>query len=386
MSLLNIAVLVGGRSTEHQVSLVSGQSVISALNKEKYNVIPVGISKSGQWLYGDRVIEYMKSGKGEPPAQVYPAIDPEHPRIFTDDQSVSLPIDVVFPALHGTYGEDGTVQGLLECMNVPYVGAGVLGSSLCMDKIWQKQICRQSGLPVPDYLWFYKQDWQEKSANSDQLLQGQVVCPSHADYCRAVEEHLGYPVFVKPAGLGSSVGISRAHDRNTLLTAVDTAIRFDEKILIEAAVPNVREIEVAVLGNLRPRASVPGEVVPSNEFYDYNAKYVDNASVLNIPAPLDQNLQTQIQQTAVKSFLAADTRGMARVDFLLNAKTGAYYLNELNTIPGFTEISMYAKLWDASGIPYQTLLDHLIDLAVERHRTRRDLQVNYTPKTDWFKE
>jgi D-alanine-D-alanine ligase len=273
-------------------------------------------------------------------------------------------LDVVFPVLHGPYGEDGTVQGLLELAGLPYVGAGVTSSALAMDKILFKDVIRAHGLPVVPDLSFKRKRWEaEREAVLD-----------------AVEAALGYPVFTKPANLGSSVGVSKCHDRAGLIAGLDKAALFDRKLLVEQAVPHAREIEVSVLGNDEPIASLPGEIVPSREFYDYVAKYIDEgpeASQLLIPAPLSEALTAEIRSLAVQTFQIIDGAGMARVDFLLNGETDALYVNEVNTIPGFTSISMYAKLWEATGISYATLISRLIDLALERHADRQRSRTTY---------
>jgi len=266
----------------------------------------------------------------------------------------------VFPVLHGTYGEDGTVQGLLELAGLPYVGSGVLGSALGMDKVAMKAVFRAHGLPIGDYVAVQRSAWR---ARPEAIV-------------AEVEARLGYPVFTKPANLGSSVGVAKAHNREELVRGLDLAARFDRRLLVEAGI-NAREIECAVLGNDDPIASVPGEVVPSNEFYDYRAKYIDNASGLFIPARLPAETAAQIRDVAVRAFLALDCAGMARVDFFLCKDTGRVYLNEVNTIPGFTAISMYPKLWEASGVPYPELVDRLIELALERHEDRRATQTSY---------
>jgi D-alanine-D-alanine ligase len=276
-------------------------------------------------------------------------------------------VDVVFPVLHGTFGEDGTVQGLLELSGVPYVGGGVLCSSLAMDKIAFKDVMKSHGIPTADYLWVSRREW---SASPESFLD-------------RVERELGYPVFTKPANLGSSVGISKCRDRDELRRGLGEAVRFDRRVMVEWAVPAAREIEVAVLGNENPSASVPGEIIPSREFYDYAAKYLDSgddASKLLIPAPLAPAREALIRDLAVQAFKAIDGAGMARVDFLLNGETGDVYLNEINTIPGFTPISMYPKLWEASGVPYAQLLDCLIDLALDRHEENERSERVYYPK------
>ncbi len=280
------------------------------------------------------------------------------------DQAVvtGLNLDLIFPVLHGPYGEDGTIQGLLELANVPYVGAGVLASAVGMDKDLMKVVFGARGLPICAYSVVRRHDWDRRQA----------------DIVREVEAELGYPVFVKPANLGSSVGISKAKERDGLIQAIDLAGSFDRKIVVEAAVPDAREIECAVLGNDDPEASVPGEIIPSREFYDYEAKYIDDASQVVIPADLPDATVARIQQLSVAAFKAIDCAGMARVDFLLSRGSDAVYVNEVNTIPGFTTISMYAKLWAASGVDYPALLDRLIAFAIERHAAKQELRTSVT--------
>ncbi len=352
---LTIGVIFGGRSGEHEVSLVSARSVMAALDPGKYEIIPIGISREGRWLStGDphqRLQSLIEQGSSahasaEPPggSGLIPGIEAEgFPKV-----------DVVFPVLHGTYGEDGTIQGLFEMAGIPYVGAGVLGSALCMDKIASKMIMRASGLPVADFFPLTRQRWQEEA--------GAVVAE--------IEDYLGYPCFVKPANLGSSVGITKAHDRDGLRAGLELAAEYGQRLLVEQGI-DAREIEVSVLGNEDAIASIPGEIIPCREFYDYQAKYVDDRSELLIPAPLPDELAAEIRSLAVQAYLAHDGGGMARVDFLLDRHTLRPFVNELNTIPGFTPISMYPKLWEASGLPYPQLLDRLIELALERFADRK---------------
>ncbi len=377
MRRLKVAVLFGGRSGEHEVSIMSARSVMRALDPEKYEIIPVGITRQGRWIIGADPVKALESEDftgarfaaifadparqglwADTTAQVsstnHLAVG-SHPNGSMESTLTSLSqVDVVFPVLHGTFGEDGTVQGLLELAGIPYVGGGVLNSALAMDKIAFKDIARARGLPIADYVWTTRRQWQaEPEAVMDE-----------------VERKLGYPVFTKPANLGSSVGITKCHNRDELRQGLEEAARYDRRILAEWAVPNAREIEVSVLGNEEPTASIPGEIIPSREFYDYAAKYLDqgeNASQLLIPAPLDEATTQRVQRLAIEAYRAIDGAGMARVDFLLNRTTGELYVNEINTIPGFTAISMYPKLWEASGLPYSRLLDCLIDLALERH-------------------
>jgi D-alanine-D-alanine ligase len=371
---IRVGVIFGGRSAEHEVSLVSATSVINALDKEKYEILPIGITPEGRWLSSREAVALLKE-KGN--------IDnlPEHilvpdPRkrglvpLKNATAGVSLhPVDVVFPVLHGTYGEDGTIQGLFELADVPYVGAGVLGSALGMDKVVQKQLLRQVKIPVTPDICFLYSDFVE----------------SPKRFIASIERTLRYPCFIKPANLGSSVGITKAHDRQELIEAIHLAGEYDLKVLVERAVKDAREIECSVLGNDDPIASLPGEIIPSNEFYDYDAKYVDGKSRAIIPAKLPRAVVKRVQQYAVEGFKVLNCSGMARVDFLVSRGTDRIYLNELNTIPGFTSISMYPKLWQASGLSYSGLLDRLIELALERHRAKAKLKTTYHPKADWYK-
>jgi D-alanine-D-alanine ligase len=372
---IRVGVIFGGRSSEHEVSLVSATSVIQALDKDKYEVIPIGITKQGKWLSSSQTLALLKYGKGLdriPERVLLP--DPTQKGLveFRSDgvSTTYKPLDVVFPVLHGPYGEDGTIQGLLDLANIPYVGAGVLGSALGMDKIVQKQIFERIGLPVAEYRAFLLKEYQH----------------SPRFWVREIEEAFSYPCFIKPANLGSSVGITKAHTRKQLQKGIVEAGRYDRKILVERGIENAREIECSVLGNDDPRVSVPGEVVPSNEFYDYDAKYVDGKSRIIIPAELPAKVTKKIQELAVKAFKAIDCSGMARVDFLVTRTRYEIYICEVNTIPGFTSISMYPKLWEASGLPYPKLLDVLIELAIERHRERNKLQTSFKTKSRWYKE
>jgi len=366
-----VAILFGGKSGEHEVSLISARSVMAALDKDKYDIYPIGITKEGRWITsGDPMALLCGEGdhplgvleEGEEKATPGTALERAPGRDLVPGTSRGRfpDVDVVLPILHGTFGEDGTVQGLLELADLPYVGAGVLGSALGMDKVAQKHILRANGLPVVDFVPILRSRWQREP---------EAVIAE-------VERYLKYPVFVKPANLGSSVGITKAHHREELRQGLDLAARFDRRLLVEAGI-NAREIECAVLGNDAPIASVPGEIIPCNEFYDYRAKYLDEGSELLIPAPLSEETSARVRALAIQAFLAIDCAGMARVDFFLCKETGRLYINELNTIPGFTPISMYPKLWEASGIPYAELLDRLIELAIERHEDKHRSKTSY---------
>ncbi len=345
---LKVGVIFGGKSGEHEVSLVSAQGIMNAMDKEKYEIIPIGIAKDGRWITSGDPMKVLESGMEEGIASASLPSD-----LFKE-------VDVIFPVLHGPYGEDGTIQGLLELADIPYVGAGVLGSALGMDKIAMKAIFRAHGLPVLDHLALKRKDWER---DPEEMM-------------RRIEERLGYPCFIKPANLGSSVGISKVHDRSELAPALELAASYDRKMLAERGV-KAREIECSVLGNDDPIASVPGEIIPCREFYDYIAKYIDNRSELIIPAPLSPEMTKKVQELSIKAYLAIDCAGMARVDFLLDKDSGQLYIGEVNTIPGFTPISMYPKLWEASGISYSELIDRLIELALERHADKSRSRTSY---------
>ncbi|RLC74757.1 MAG: D-alanine--D-alanine ligase A [Chloroflexi bacterium] len=375
---IRVGVIFGGRSGEHEVSLMSAQSVMNALDKKKYEIVPIGITREGRWIASGDPLKALLAG--DPDASRPAALlgDPSRRglmRLDDTEQAIRATrlteLDVVFPVLHGTYGEDGTVQGLLELAGIPYVGAGVIGSVLGLDKIAFKDIMRAHNLPIVDDVTFKRKEWD---ADPDEVLE-------------RVEAALDYPVFTKPANLGSSVGISKCHDRAGLAAGLTEAARYDRKLIVEAAVPQAREIEVSVLGNDDPIASLPGEIIPSREFYSYESKYIDGgdqASQLLIPAPISPEMTEQVRDLAVRVYKVIDCAGMARADFLLSGESdpgpGKLYVNEVNTIPGFTSISMYPKLWEASGIPYPELVDRLIDLALERYRDKARSETLYQPK------
>lgn len=358
---LRIGLIFGGRSGEHEVSLASAKSVMENLDRDKYEIVPIGITPTGSWLLGAEPAQLMAAQQGvaHESTEVTLTGDPNLRRLIPI-QSTSQPLgesgnlDVVFPVLHGTYGEDGTLQGLLEMANVPYVGCGVLGAALGMDKEKMKMVFQSVGLPIVDSLTYRRNEWER---SPETILD-------------AIEQRLGYPNFVKPVNLGSSVGINKAHNRTELEHALHVAAEYDRKIIIERGI-DCRELECAVLGNDEPIVSVVGEVIASNEFYDYNAKYIDNKSQVIIPANLPQATAEEVRRQAVQAFLALDLSGLARVDFFLEKSTSRVYINEVNTLPGFTQISMYPKLWEASGIPYAELLNRLIELAIERHEDRQ---------------
>jgi D-alanine-D-alanine ligase len=354
---LRIAILFGGRSGEHEVSLMSARSVLSVLDADKYEVTQVGITHDGRWFTGTNALEALENETTDSLEQVIFSPDPSERGLYVlrNTQYVKLSdIDVFFPVMHGTYSEDGTMQGLLEMADVAYVGAGVVGSSVGMDKGIFKDVMVANNIPVVDTLVVLRREIEED-------LEAVI---------RKTEAMCGYPIFTKPANLGSSVGITKCNNRSDLQEGLFEAASFDRRVLVQRGVKNVREIEVSVLGNDDPQASVPGEVEPSREFYSYESKYVDGTSGLLIPAPLSPEMTELIRQIAVRAYKAIDCAGMARVDFLLDKDTEAIYLNEVNTIPGFTKISMYPKLWEATGLPYARLVDRLIELALERKAER----------------
>jgi D-alanine-D-alanine ligase len=398
MKKLRVGILFGGRSGEHEVSLLSAASVFNAIDKAKYEVVPIGITKEGRWLTAadaERLLQgrggdesgsqahlpqaHLRAGDPEatPGAAVLARgeavmVPPEpqrQPGSLTPFQTEAgltrrvsdraINVDIIFPVLHGTFGEDGTIQGLLELADIPYVGAGVLGSAAGMDKDVMKSLFLAAGLPIVKHVTVLRSAWEAEPKKVQKL----------------VESKLRYPVFVKPANLGSSVGISKAHARKELGPAIEEAAKFDRKIVIEEGVggkkQKAREIECSVLGNDKPEASVPGEIVPGKEFYDYTAKYVDEGSQLIIPAKLSKTETRKIQQLAISAFKAVDCSGLARVDFLMDPKNRKTYLNEINTMPGFTAISMYPKLWAASGLAYPDLIERLIRLGQERHEEKK---------------
>jgi D-alanine-D-alanine ligase len=350
---LRVGVLFGGRSGEHEVSLASAASIIRGLDPQKYEAVPIGITKEGHWLIGagaqKMLPEVLRTGQ-----RVVMSADPTESALMPLDGSPrGQKLDVVFPVIHGTFGEDGTMQGLLELAGLPFVGAGVLGSAIGMDKDVAKKLMQVAGIPVVPWIAVQRADWEHQPK----------------EIRRGIEKKFKYPVFVKPATLGSSVGMTKVHSRAELGPALDLAAEFAIKIIVERAV-SAREIEVSVLGNHDPRASIPGEIVPHREFYDYAAKYLEEGTQLLIPAKLTKSEVKKVQAMAVTAFRALELSGMARVDFFIEKRGGKIFLNEVNTIPGFTSISMYPKLWEANGIPFRELISKLIDLALEQHREK----------------
>jgi D-alanine-D-alanine ligase len=370
---LRVGVMFGGRSGEHEVSLMSARSILRALDPQKYSVTQIGLTYEGNWLVGEDVIEALSQSRADQLAPAFIIPDPRWRGLYQVNRQAQgelleclAELDVVFPVLHGPFGEDGTVQGLLEMADMAYVGAGVVGSAVGMDKGVFKDVMRAHDIPVVDWM----------IVNRGQIEQN--VEPVIEQAMKLAE----FPLFVKPANLGSSVGITKCNSRSDLFEGLFEAIRFDRRVLIERGVAPVREIEVSVLGNENPQVSIPGEVLPSREFYSYEAKYIDNRSQLLIPAPLSPELTRRIQDLALRAYQAIDCAGMARADFLLEkgssaGETGALYLGELNTIPGFTNISMYPKLWEASSLPYPALVDRLIELAMERKHERDRTECRY---------
>lgn len=363
-----VAVVFGGRSGEHDVSLMSARSIIRFIDREKFDVVPVGITRDGRWIMPSDPAKALELGLdavgGEHVAILGdPSVEPGL-RLVNDGVGAGgfEPVDVVFPILHGTYGEDGTVQGLLDLAGIPYVGPGVLGSAAGMDKEIMKALFTQAGLPVVDYKVYKRKDWEQ---NPNAILDDVEAC-------------FAYPCFVKPANLGSSVGVSKARDRDGLAAALGDAARYDRKLIVETAVPEAREIECSVLGNDEPIASIVGEVVPCNEFYDYRAKYLDDASELIIPADLPADLVELVREYSIRAYQALDCAGLSRVDFLLSQKDNQLFINEVNTIPGFTHASMYPRLWEASGISYPELITRLIELAIERHDDKKKSTTFYS--------
>jgi len=366
MKRIRLALIYGGRSSEHEVSLRSARSIAAALDREKYEPILIGIDPTGRWhLHSEREFERITGvslgqvSGSTPEVALTPAPKQGELLPLGGSQDSVARVDVAFPVLHGQYGEDGTVQGLLELAEVPYVGSGVLGSALGIDKDVQKRLLRDASLPVVDYVVLRPRDWQHGRGEA-----------------RRRAEELPYPVFVKPANLGSSVGVTKVHEAAELDAAIEVAFSFDDKILIERGI-DAREIECSVLGNEFPEVSVAGEVCPTDEFYSYEAKYVnENGATFIIPAPLSAELAERIRSMAAAAFHAIECEGMARVDFFLERGSDRVYVNELNTIPGFTSISQYPKLWEASGLSYPALLDRLIQLALDRHDRRARLRTD----------
>lgn len=363
---VRVGVIFGGRSGEHDVSLRSAQAIMRALRQSCFEVVPIGITRQGRWIAsGDPLAELAATSRlplapgdeTDAPAAEAPAttalVSQSDATLDVAAASWLREIDVVFPVLHGPYGEDGTVQGFFELADLPYVGAGVLTSAVAMDKAVARQLFDHAGLPIAPWLWVLRREWERDPEG----------------VAARIEAEIGFPCFTKPANLGSSVGVVKVHHAGELPAAMDEAARHDRKIVVERGI-DARELEVSVLGNDDPIASVVGEIVPANEFYDYEAKYVDERSRLLIPAPIAPEQAAEIQEIAIRAYRVLDAAGMARVDFLMDRQSGAIYLSEVNTIPGFTAISMYPKLWEASGLSFEALVTRLVELAIERHADR----------------
>ena len=365
---IRVGLIFGGRSGEHEVSFCSASSIIKAIDKDKYTVVPIGITKEGRWISPQDSELALQSGKIEGKSTVILLNDPSGRTLVCidnnqrfDKSSALERLDVIFPVLHGPYGEDGTVQGLLELADIPYVGAGVAASAISMDKDLMKTIFQQKGLPILKWMTIKRKEWQKDKEKILSLIQNGFE----------------YPLFVKPTNLGSSVGITKVHKKEELEKAIDLASSYDRKILIEEGLEEAREIECGVLGNDEPQASVVGEVKPAGEFYDYDSKYIDKETQLIVPADLPDGVSRKVQEIALRAFKAVDAAGMARVDFFVSKKENKIYLSEINTIPGFTSVSMYPRLWKASGIPYSDLIDQLIQLALERHQDKNQNKISY---------
>lgn len=387
MQKTRIAVIFGGKSGEHEVSLVSAKAVIEAIDKEKYEVIEIGIDKNGKWHTGQNCLEAFKkealeglkliglstAGAGDFFSQLEGknlerASENPEKNIQIQQNPLHGKIDIAFPVLHGPNGEDGTIQGLFEMLNIPYVGCGILASSTAMDKLQCKAIWKSAGLPVVPYIGFNRKAWQ---------IEPEIILND-------IKENLGFPCFVKPANMGSSVGITKVKKEEDLKTAIDLAAKFDRRLLVEKGL-NVREIECAVLGNDDPIASPMGEIIVGGEFYDFHDKYVNGVSSTEVPANIPAETAKKFQEISVKAYKLLDCAGLARVDSFLDRDTGEIYLNELNTMPGFTPISMYSKMMEAGGIAYSKLVERLIELGFERYEDRKKNQVSFESGSDWFK-
>jgi D-alanine-D-alanine ligase len=358
MKKLNVAVIYGGTNTEHEVSLASATSIIHNLDTKKYRILPIKISKSNRWLVATNFLSTASLQHFD--TKKVKLISQSPSEIFT-----KFNINLVFPVLHGPYGEDGTIQGMLEMIKLPYIGCGVMASAICMDKVIQKMLCLQAGISVVSHLTFTEVEFH-KSLN---LILNKI------------KNSIGFPCFIKPSRQGSSIGITKVTVANKLVPAIKDAFGYDYKLIAEKAVPHVREIECALLGNDQVEVSTLGEVISTNDFYDFNAKYSEGKARLVIPATLPIALTQAIQKTAVDAFRLLDCTGLSRVDFLINSKTGQFYLSEINTMPGFTKYSMYPKLWQASGLSYSKLLNRLVQLALDRHHNRSSINYSYLPKS-----
>jgi len=368
LSKKKVGIIFGGRSVEHEVSLLSAKSVIANTDRGLFEVFPVFIDKNGTW-HRVEIDDWLNDGDLNIKTDSFltPSLNHENPVFFEIQDSKVLDqikMDAVFPVLHGTYGEDGTIQGMLELMGIPFVGASVLGSSIGMDKIVMKAVLKEASLPVVPYFGFYRYEWQ---SDSDMIR-------------KRAHDDIGIPCFVKSADLGSSVGISKVSSYADLDRAIEDSCSYSNRILVEKAVSNPREIEISVLGHENPVASLPGEILPHREFYDYTAKYLEEGTGLIAPAEIDDEMTGKLRELAVRTFKALDCSGMARVDFLIDGNTGEISIGEINTIPGFTRISMYPKLWEITGIPFPDLITKLFDLAIHRKNQRMKLSTNIKNK------
>lgn len=369
---LNLGILFGGRSCEHEVSVVSARSVLKAIDREKYKVYLIGIDKQGKWHLGSdmkqlvsaKEVDPVQATEDLPPNSVQVSLDLYHRGNLTpapDTRSAIPRMDLLFPLLHGTFGEDGTIQGVFEMAGIPYVGCGVAASAIAMDKALAKQVFSAANIPQAPCLVITRSDWDSDASAT----------------VKRIEETLHYPAFIKPANMGSSVGVNKAGDRDALQSAIQIAFEYDTKIVVERSMEDCHEVECAVLGNQDPIASEVGEIIPGAEFYDYQTKYIDDKTETLIPAKISAAAAKQVQDLSIKAFKAIDGAGLSRVDFFVERETQKVYLNEINTLPGFTPISMYPKMWAASGIPYAELIDRLIELAFEQHHSRASLKRSF---------
>ncbi len=365
MKKIKVGVLFGGQSAEHEVSLVSARHVVAAMDQSKYDISLIGITHQGKWLLADdqtKALSYKTVDEQSLPAVTLDYTGSAKTIMNNENGVISEAItelDVIFPVLHGPHGEDGTVQGLFELANVPYVGCGVAASALAMDKVLAKQAFHAAGIPQTDFEAYRNHEWTN----------------DRASMIAAIEQRFDYPVFIKPANMGSSVGITKAHDQTELVDGIDLALNYDLKIIIEESAEGFKEVECAVLGNEFPKASVVGEIIPGKEFYDYETKYIDDKSELIIPADMPDSASNQIREYAVEAFQAIDGSGLARVDFFISRNNKKIFINEVNTMPGFTPISMYPKLWQATGIEYAQLIDKLINLAIKKAQQKQNLKI-----------
>ncbi|MSR81672.1 MAG: D-alanine--D-alanine ligase [Candidatus Latescibacteria bacterium] len=358
MKKIRVGLLFGGRSCEHEVSVRSARSVLEAIDRNKYELTMIGISKRGHWLMAGDALAVLQAGVVEEQGLLPVVLEQGGALMARQGGALDQQLDVIFPLLHGPFGEDGTVQGLLELAGIPYVGSGVVGSAVGMDKEMTKRAFRADGLPQVEYAVVRRHQWRQDPAAVQ----------------RRLEPQLAYPMFFKPANMGSSVGVCKAHGPEEFRACLEEAAAYDYKVVVEAEASDCREVECSVLGNEEPQASVVGEVVPGNEFYDYNAKYIDDNSQLIIPARLSPATSALVRELALRAFRAVEAAGLARVDFFVSRRDEQVYVNEINTLPGFTPISMYPKLWEASGVAYPALIDRLIQLALDRHRDRQDIR------------